>query len=90
MNKLIKLYNEDNIKIWGDYLTHVDIKFNKFKPKIQNDSKYYAVIIEPRQHINLTLAMKSIAVGKPPPERATRGCPASFPKCRPAIPARST
>jgi hypothetical protein len=59
MNKSIKLYNEDNIKIWGDYLTHVDIKFNGYKPKIQNDSKHYAVIIEPRQHLNLALVMKS-------------------------------
>ena len=59
MSKLIKLSNEDNIKIWGDYLTHVDIKFNGYKPKIQNDSKHYAVIIEPRQHLNLALVMKS-------------------------------
>lgn len=52
-------YKEENTIIWNDYLKKVDLEFAGYIPKIYKDTNYYAVIIEPREHIDLRLSIRS-------------------------------
>ena len=45
--------------IWAEFLNHVEEKFLGYTPIISRDSEYTAVIIEPREHNDLLLSIRS-------------------------------
>lgn len=52
-------YLDTNIEILNNFLVSVKKIYKNFIPKIDKDSKFYAVIIEPREHKNLEAVIKS-------------------------------
>ena len=49
---------ESNI-IWTEFLNYVEKKFLGYTPIIEKDTDYTAVIIEPREHDDLLLSIRS-------------------------------
>jgi hypothetical protein len=52
-------YKEENKIIWEEFLTNVDIEFAGYVPKIYNNNYHNAIIIEPREHQDLRLSIRS-------------------------------
>jgi len=55
----MKKLNEESKKIWDQFIAEEQIRYSSYKPSIYNDTDYYAVIIEPRNHTNLLTVIKS-------------------------------
>ena len=51
--------NEECKKIWEQYLKEEHIKYIDYQPFIYDNTDYYAVIIEPRNHLDLLTVIKS-------------------------------
>jgi len=52
-------YNEHSKLIWESYLNKIDIEFSQYKPHIEKDTDYYAVIIEPREHPDMLMSIRN-------------------------------
>jgi hypothetical protein len=52
-------YKEENKIIWEEFLTKIDLEFSGYIPKICDNTEFYAVIIEPREHVDLRLSIRS-------------------------------
>lgn len=52
-------YNEDAKLIWESFLNKTDVYFSQYKPFIEKNTNYYAVIIEPREHTDMLLSIRN-------------------------------
>lgn len=51
--------NEESKKIWEEFLKKEYIEHLEYTPKVVEDTEYYAVVIEPRNHPDLLTVIKS-------------------------------
>ncbi len=55
----MKLTNIESKIVWDEFLNYVEEEFLGYIPIIARDSGYTAVIIEPREHEDLLLSIRS-------------------------------
>lgn len=52
-------YNSESKLIWDNFILEQKSIYRNYKPNIEKNSKCYAVIIEPREHSDLEVSIKS-------------------------------
>lgn len=52
--------SKENIQIWNEYLDKLKNKFKNYSPKIYPNTEYTAVIVEPRNHVDLEIVIKNV------------------------------